>query len=130
MKKNFEFKTQRGAEIKFTVDIQRITEKEIDADGWKVKVKSDDWKYNVENLTVNGQPKSGEFTKWDGKDVIRFGWQGRNPVMIALPDSVIFQIFGDEKSSAKKKQAIIDEAEDKYEAHRARMEKAMHYGKD
>ena len=123
MKKNFTFKTVRGAAIKFAVEINHSTTEVIDADGDKIEVVANKWSYSIENLTINGNRYNGEFTI--GKDAICTGYQGNKPMLILLSDEILSEIFGEERNFKEAKAAAELAEEMEYQANYNRVKHTM-----
>lgn len=115
--------TARGSEIELITS--EITSKVIDADGHKVEVEADGIRIN--EIKVNGKSHAGELTIYQGVKAIRYGWQGKDQLLVAIPDSTYKAIWGAYDARVAERAAAQAEADQEYEAHRAKMKKIMGY---
>ncbi len=123
MKKNYEFKTQRGAEIKLEVEIKHITEMGNIADhNFTNKVSV--YKYSVSSISVNGKEYNGKFTSLSYQN-IQIGMQGNQPILVAVPQEVIDDFKFDEAKESKEWTNKFLESAKRFNDHEKMMEKAM-----
>ena len=124
MKKNYTFKTQRGAQIELTVNIDHITTESINLDGYTTEVKADKYNYKVDTIKVNGNILNGEFYNYQNTE-IKVGMQGNQPILVAIPEEIIKDFMAEEIAKNKRKIEKMIDAERRYSEHRKMMEKAM-----
>jgi len=124
MKKNYTFKTQRGAQIELTVNIDHITTESINLDGYATEVKADKYNYKVDTIKVNGNILNGEFYNYQNTE-IKVGMQGSQPILVAIPEEIRKDFMAEEIAKNKQKLEKMIDAERKYSEHREMMKKAM-----
>ena len=128
MTKTYNWTTARGAKISATITSEHITSQTVYADGWNIKTKCSEYKYTVDAVTVNG--KATELKElWieKGMRCIMIARQGRDRVLVALPQDVIDSVYGDEMDELNRRLAAAEKAEKEYNAHCEMMRKAMSY---
>lgn len=121
MKMTSTFKTAKGANIELITE--NITSEIINADGHEIEVKADGIK--IKEVKVNGESHRGTLTSYQGMKVINYGYQGRNPLLIAIPADVYEAVWGEYDKRIAARLAAAAEADRKYEAHYNRVMKAM-----
>lgn len=115
------FKTARGANIELTTE--HITSEIINADGHKVEVKAD--RIVIKEVKVNGESHMGVLIDYKGQKVIRFGYNGNNPLLIAIPADVYEAVWGEYDRRVEENARRNIEADRKYEANYNRTMRAM-----
>ena len=122
----YTWKTPRGAEIVLDIDVERIYEKTVWADGHEIKVPCSEWRYCVNALTVNGK-KTGiaDLEMYRGERCIYIGSKGATRLYVAFPDSIKKSIFAEEDDYKKEKLEREAAACAAYESHVASVRKMM-----
>lgn len=122
MTKTYSWTTPRGAKIEATITVEHITRKTISADGWPIEINCDEWHRHVESMIVNGKPTA---LKELDTDYILVGRHGKDVILVALPQNVRDEVYGEERAANAERLAREIALEKKLDAHRAMMRKAM-----
>lgn len=85
---NYEFKTQRGANIEVEIKVTH----------------EDSYKYSVECIKVNGEVQEGA-TFYDGCSAIKIGMQGWQPLVVQLPTNIISEFRAAENAEFEAEKA-------------------------
>lgn len=124
MKKTYNFKTQRGAAISLTVEIDHITTETINLDGHALEVEADKYRYQVSTIKVNGKALSGEFHNYQNTEV-KVGMQGNQPILVSIPEDIRKDFMAEEMAKNEQRIEKMIAAEKEYSEHRAMMKRAM-----
>ena len=124
MTKTYNFKTQRGASIGLTVEIDHITTETINLDGHASEVEADKYRYQVSTIKVNGKALSGEFHNYQNTEV-KVGMQGNQPILVAIPEDIRKDFMAEEMAKNKQRIEKMMAADRKYGEHREMMKRAM-----
>lgn len=126
MTQTYTWTTPKGAEIVATITTEHITRETVDADGFKVEVNCSRYDYSVDAMTVNGKPTDLK-RLWTerGVNCILIAYQGKNRVLVAIPDDIAAEIYGEERAEAAARLERSMAAEAAYNAHREMMRRAM-----
>lgn len=128
MTKTYTWTTARGAQIAATITSNRITRETVYADGWNVECDCSKYTYSVDALTVNGKATElKELWTERGARCILIARKGKDRVLVAIPDDVAADVYGEERAETARKLAAAKEIEDAYNAHCEMMRKAMSY---
>ncbi len=126
--KTYIWTTPKGSSVELVVEIEHITAKTVDADGFKVNVECDEWNRKIVNCMVNGkQTEMMKFWREKGVNCILIGKRGNNRMLIALPDIVDNDIYGEEREILLKKSIREQESEKIYCEHREMMRRTVGY---
>lgn len=128
MTKTYNWTTSKGAKISATITAEHITHHTIYADGWNVETKCSEYKYTVDAMTVNGKETVLK-ELWTEKGIrcILIARKGHDRVLVALPQNVIDDVYGEERAEVARRLAAAEKAEKEYNAHCEMMRKAMSY---
>ena len=128
MTKTYNWTTARGAKISATITSEHITSRAVYADGWNVETKCSEYDYKVDDITVDGK-KTELKQLWTEKGMrcILIARQGRDRVLVALPQDVIDDVYGAEHAEMERRLTAAEKAEKEYNAHCEMMRKAMSY---
>lgn len=126
-KKSYSFKTQKGADINITIGIEHTTTETHNFDGVEITKACNFWFYTVEALTINGVEHKGY--KYNAAWHVQFGQQGKQPLLVALPQNVIDDIMSAEReyytTVISPKNVAAAKVEADYQAHVNAVKKAM-----
>lgn len=126
MTKTYAWTTAKDAEIVATITTEHITRETVDADGFKVEVNCSRYDYSVDAMTVNGNPTDlKELWTERGVNCILIAYRGKNRILVAIPDDIAAEIYGEERAEAAAKLERSIAAEAAYNAHREMMRRAM-----
>lgn len=126
MTKTYNWTTPRGAKVEATITVEHITRKTISADGWPFEVKCDEWVRYIESMNVNGKPTALKELYYEyGTECILIARQGKDRILVALPQEVSDELYGEERTARAKKIERMMAFEEKIEQHRAMIRKAM-----
>lgn len=126
MERKFSWVTPKGAKIDATFRVEHITQKTVDADGWKCEVAADEWYRECTSMTVNGKPQAMHTLDSIHNRVV-IGRQGRQEIGAILPADVVEGLYGEERRAREAKLERELAAEAEYNAHYERVCKAMSY---
>jgi len=128
MEKTYNWVTPKCAKVELTVYTEHIATKTHFADGDNVEVGCDEYSYHY-SLKLNGATIAADqllyVYNYNGVNAINCGKQGKNTLLIAVPDDVYNSIYGEEMEKRKAREERIDKAESEYEKHCDMMNKAM-----
>ena len=128
MTKTYTWTTARGAQIAATITSNHITRETVYADGWNVECDCSKYSYSVDALTANGKATElKELWTERGVECILIARKGKDRVLVAIPDDVAADVYGEERAETARKLAAAKEIEDAYNAHCEMMRKAMSY---
>lgn len=114
----YNWTTPRGAKISATVTVEHITSEIISADGIPVEVSCNRWKRKIDSLMVNGNPTAlREFDWYGGKNVIVIARRGKDRTMVAIPEAIENEIFGEERQDRAERMDRAIANEKAYRAH-------------
>lgn len=126
MTTTYNWTTPRGAKIEATITVNHITRETVDADGFEVDVKCDEWHRTIDKMLVNGKPaKMAELTYEQGTHCILIDRIGKNRVLVAIPQNVVDAIYGEQNRATDAQLEVAHKFEKMIDAHRAMVEKAM-----
>lgn len=126
MTKTYTWTTPKGAKVDMTVTVNHITRETINADGNRIEVACDRWERTVDACKVNGKDTAMKMLAYaNGIRAIIIDRKGRQDIGAALPEDVIEGIYGEEAAANAAKLDAAIKAENEYEAHRAKVLKAM-----
>lgn len=123
MLKEYNFTTPRGANIELLIKVEHITTETVNLDGHEVETTCSKYRYNVADIKVNGQKFDGEFH--DLAKNIRIGYQGDQPILVALPEEVKSDMQKEEAAETRKRVEKMIEVEKKYTENYNRVIAAM-----
>ncbi|HZK39444.1 MAG TPA: hypothetical protein VFD23_04755 [Clostridia bacterium] len=130
MTKNFNFTTAGGNNIDFTAEITHTTQKEVDADGYKVMVDCSEYDYKITGLKINGEDKKVVSFN-EGMGHICFGYQGaseivyKDDLLIAIPQKIMGDMKREENAENSARTARAEKVESEYQANYNRTMRAM-----
>ncbi len=128
MTKTYIWTTARGAQIAATITSNHITSETVYADGWNIECKCSKYTYSVDALTVNGKATElKELWTERGMRCILIARKGKDRVLVAIPDDVAAEVYGEERAELERKLVAEKEIEDEYNEHCEMMRKAMSY---
>lgn len=126
MTKTYAWTTAKGAEIVATITTEHITRETICADGMDVEVDCNHYNYRVDAMTVNGNATAlKQLWTERGVNCILIAYQGKNRVLVAIPDDIAAEIYGEEHAEAAARLERSMAVEAAYNAHREMMRRAM-----
>jgi hypothetical protein len=127
--KSFDWTTQKGSKITVTIEINHITEKEVNLDGDKFTTKTSAWTYRIASLSINGKSEKGELSYYQGNRAIKYGeikQAGKLcPLLVLVPENVVKEVYGTEQAEIAEKAEASRKADTAYETYCAMMAKAM-----
>jgi len=127
MKTNkYKWTTARGANTELTVTTEISSTEIINADGQKIEVKRNMPEYTYKfSLVINGEQKNAEHIYYGSHNCLQTGVVNGQPMLMLIPDEIWAEITKEESEMKDKAFKAEMEAENKYEAHRKEMKKAM-----
>lgn len=126
MTNTYTWTTPRGAKIEATITATHITTRTVDADGFKVDTKCDQWIRTVDAMTKDGKPTAlKELWCERGTECIMIGRIGKDRLLVALPANVVSAVYGEEREATKRKRDASYAAEKAYMDHYNMVRKAM-----
>ena len=123
MTKKYSFKTQRGAEIKLEINVEHITKEAINLDGNEFETDCNKYQYSVVDIKVNGKSYKGEIH--DLAMSIKIGYQGGQPILVALPEEVKKDIKAEESAEAEARVERMMKGEKEYQRNYNKVINAM-----
>ena len=123
MIKQYNFKTQRGAAIELEMNVDHITSEIISLDGQEFTTECSKYKYSIASIKVNGKSYNGEIH--DLASNIRIGYQGNQPILVALPEEIKNDIYAEEAAEAKAQVDKMIKLEKKYQENYNKVMEAM-----
>ncbi len=123
MTKKYNFKTQRGAQVEVKINVEHITKEMISLDGNEFETDCNKYQYSVADVRVNGKSYKGEIH--DLAMNIRIGYQGNQPILIALPEEVKKDIKAEESAEAEARVERMMKGEKEYQRNYNKVINAM-----
>lgn len=134
MTKTYNWTTAHGSKVEMNITVEHVTSETAYADGMNIEVKCDRWTRLINTMLVNGketaQKELGVYIEGrQNKEtkIVRIGRKGKDYLMVAIPEEIADEIYGEEAKADKEKWEKARATEKAYDDHRAMMKKAMGY---